>query len=368
MKKFALLAVSLWAASASAQTVVAPRAPNNPSSTAPTFNALTTNGLATLNSLYSYKGTIANTNPINTNLNLVSNYAAATRVAPQLLLEGNVGGTTTSGNTSLVSASFNDAINTTIKDGVGQSGVQAFYFNHYMGSGSVTGGRIAMNLGLEVAHQTGSKAAGLPVSSANYTAFSVSANASANDGGTGTGVGQTYGSLWAANPIAQLLAGATNWNSLVNHEFDVAVEAGASVANKAGLTIVLNNNDAAQGSYDDAAIIFGAQGATTTPGWKNLIEIGGAGGVNPLDLTGGRVMYFNPNTSGFRAHTALDGINLTGLTFSGSAFSSTGFAVDGSGAVTAAAYKSGAAAGVSCAAGTVNLSTLVITNGIVTHC
>ena len=36
--------------------------------------------------------------------------------------------------------------------------------------------------------------------------------------------------------------------------------------------------------------------------------------------------------------------------------------------VTADVYKSGAATGVSCAAGTVSLSTMVVTNGIVTHC
>ena len=38
------------------------------------------------------------------------------------------------------------------------------------------------------------------------------------------------------------------------------------------------------------------------------------------------------------------------------------------GNVTAAGYKAGAAAGVSCAAGTVTLASLVVTNGIVTHC
>jgi hypothetical protein len=42
--------------------------------------------------------------------------------------------------------------------------------------------------------------------------------------------------------------------------------------------------------------------------------------------------------------------------------------VDGSGNVTGAAYKVGATAGVSCSAGTVSLATLVVTNGIVTHC
>ena len=38
------------------------------------------------------------------------------------------------------------------------------------------------------------------------------------------------------------------------------------------------------------------------------------------------------------------------------------------GTVTATTYTTGATSGVSCAAGTVNLSTLVITNGLVTHC
>ena len=66
--------------------------------------------------------------------------------------------------------------------------------------------------------------------------------------------------------------------------------------------------------------------------------------------------------------TAPVGINLAGGTFSTKQINGNGFNVDSSGNITANSYKSGATAGVSCGAGTVNLTTFVVTNGIVTHC
>jgi hypothetical protein len=47
---------------------------------------------------------------------------------------------------------------------------------------------------------------------------------------------------------------------------------------------------------------------------------------------------------------------------------STVYSVSSAGKVTASQYASGASSGVSCSAGTVSLATLVVTNGIVTHC
>jgi hypothetical protein len=46
----------------------------------------------------------------------------------------------------------------------------------------------------------------------------------------------------------------------------------------------------------------------------------------------------------------------------------TGFSVDPSGHLSASGFKANGTAGVSCPAGTVNLSTFTVTNGIVTHC
>jgi hypothetical protein len=67
--------------------------------------------------------------------------------------------------------------------------------------------------------------------------------------------------------------------------------------------------------------------------------------------------------------------NNTDLVLGGGSFrllkdslASTGFSVDPDGVVRATSYFAGASAGVSCAAGMVNLSTLVVTNGIITHC
>ena len=91
------------------------------------------------------------------------------------------------------------------------------------------------------------------------------------------------------------------------------------------------------------------------------------------DFGGGvRGFYANATYTGsvidLTTATAPVGINLAGGTFSTKQINGNGFNVDSSGNITANSYKSGATAGVSCGAGTVNLTTFVVTNGIVTHC
>jgi hypothetical protein len=46
----------------------------------------------------------------------------------------------------------------------------------------------------------------------------------------------------------------------------------------------------------------------------------------------------------------------------------TSVVIDGTGINVTGTYKSGGTAGMSCRAGTVNTATMVVTNGIVTHC
>jgi hypothetical protein len=71
---------------------------------------------------------------------------------------------------------------------------------------------------------------------------------------------------------------------------------------------------------------------------------------------------------GHTAPAAAYGIDFSAVYLRTAFLKSNGFLVDGSGDLTAASYNAGAKAGVSCRAGTVSLTTIVITNGIVTHC
>ncbi|MFF9550621.1 hypothetical protein [Methylobacterium fujisawaense] len=77
----------------------------------------------------------------------------------------------------------------------------------------------------------------------------------------------------------------------------------------------------------------------------------------PVSLAGGSSI-----TSANDANSALKQLEIVASTVQISSPLTT------AGAVTAPAYNTSTAAGVSCAAGTVSLSTLVVTNGIITHC
>lgn len=132
--------------------------------------------------------------------------------------------------------------------------------------------------------------------------------------------------LTAVNTVTQLYSGATDWAQIAGIEVDISVLPGASVVNKFGVMIAQFDADSAQGSVLDAALILTNYGPSS-PGWKDLIQIGGPAGSNYPGAPTGNIL----RTDG--GGTAANGIDLSDTTITGSAFKSNGFAVDGSGGI-----------------------------------
>ena len=101
-------------------------------------------------------------------------------------------------------------------------------------------------------------------------------------------------------------------------------------------------------------------------GWTVGIGFGRFGGFFPISATGTMIGGEGNNGVNFNVANGIDW-HLGNASNKWLQFGSV-FSIDGSGNVTAASYKSGAAAGVSCATGTVTAATMVVTAGIVTHC
>lgn len=94
------------------------------------------------------------------------------------------------------------------------------------------------------------------------------------------------------------------------------------------------------------------------------------GSVNYLQMGNART-GFGPNLAAAGSDTNID-LTLTPkntgiVKVVGSASVAANLSVTGP-VNSAGGFKSGSAVGVSCAAGTVSLSTMVVTNGIITHC
>lgn len=191
---------------------------------------------------------------------------------------------------------------------------------------------------------------------------------SANMGGTGTTAVTANGNLFGANFVVQAFSGATDLAGVAGQEVDVEMRSGSSAYAKAGLAIVQLANDGVQGSVDDQALSFNNQAAPTAgQAWLSLIGVGRNGGFAPLDPTNGWIMTVTAHL-GAGSVAAAGGLDFTNLTPATAFMRGNGFLLDPSGVMTASAYKAGANAGVSCAAASVNLTTLVVSSGIVTHC
>jgi hypothetical protein len=190
----------------------------------------------------------------------------------------------------------------------------------------------------------------------------------------GASVSVPAGNGFGGNWRADLNSGALYWKSLVGGEIDLAAKSGSSVFYKAGLQIVSDVGDAVQGSASDFALGFAK--ASGSIGFKKLISFSAVAGDWPLSSGGTLIGTEASALPSPTAYTAAYGVDLRAVTFSSAAFASTGFSVDGSGNVSSASvniptgssYKVNNVAGVSCAAGTVNLATLVVSGGIITHC
>jgi hypothetical protein len=178
----------------------------------------------------------------------------------------------------------------------------------------MTGGRNVFEV---FAQHNGTSGAGS--TNRNYVGAAITSSANANDGGTG---GAVLGAVFSLNPVATLQTGATNYAELSGGEVDVGIQTGASAYYKSGWSIVLQPNDAVQGSTFDCAICISSQGSTV--GWKNGIQFGGMNGALPMASTG---TLFDLQGS----QTIANGVNLNGWTITGFAFESPGWSVSGTG-------------------------------------
>lgn len=201
--------------------------------------------------------------------------------------------------------------------------------------------------------------------------------ASYNMGGTGTSVGNGGGAIYGGVLKATAEGTATNLYRVLGAEVDFGMSGSSTASKQGALSLVLLSDSTNTAALQNSFLNLAAQpptGATNTiPAITNGIAFGEYDGQWAFG-TGSTLIgtiaqtVANPGGAPTLAMDANYGIDLRAVTFTTAAFASTGFTVEGAGNVTAASYKVGSAAGVSCPAGTVSLTTLTITNGIVTHC
>src|SRR5439155_502176 len=98
------------------------------------------------------------------------------------------------------------------------------------------------------------------------------------------------GGLWASNPNVIAARGATNLYGITGEEIDVTAQAGSSMANKIGLSIVQGSGSAVQGAQDDMALtIINQNGAI---GW-----VRGIAPTATISITADSITAFTVATS-----------------------------------------------------------------------
>lgn len=253
------------------------------------------------------------------------------------------------------------SVNSNNLTGLSNSLNPALKINHIFGGANAVGGFMGVLQSLELTSATGNVS-----STGFYVANQDVAVGAANDNGT-AGATNGRGALFAHNSSVRLQNTATFWQSITGDEIDVAAAAGTSVNEKHGLSIVQTSIDAVSGTLENSAINISNQ-VLTSSGWTCGLCFGDYSGVNPMQTSGTLIGTFNQGGSvgGGAMGTVAHGIDISNYIFSSDAFKSPSFNVDGSGVVTAAAYKSGATAGVDCTG--ITAGTVTVSKGIVTHC
>lgn len=147
-------------------------------------------------------------------------------------------------------------------------------------------------------------------------------------GGSGTTYGTSAGGLWGINPNVTIAAGATNIYGIVSGEFDVTAQAGSSIAQKIGISIVQDSASAVQGSQDDIAInVINKSGAV---GWKRGLEFGNTAAYWPMGA-GSYIIYAEKGSSA--SATAARGIDFSNVTFAEAAMRFQGIVFDAKGRI-----------------------------------
>jgi hypothetical protein len=129
----------------------------------------------------------------------------------------------------------------------------------------------------------------------NYTSATVAVTANSGDGGLNTSSAPA-GGYFGFSPVAVACGpndgtngckansiGATNLTELAGGELDVAAHPGSSMALKYGLTITERTDDAVNGDYADAGLVF--RNEVTSTHWGNGIRFTDDFGAFPFDNT-----------------------------------------------------------------------------------
>ena len=118
-----------------------------------------------------------------------------------------------------------------------------------------------------------------------------------NQGGSAPTAGNSAGSLFGINPNVILRSGATDISGLIGQENDCAVASGATAQQVTCLQIIHTSSHAVQGNDQDIAFGIFDQEASTIPGWKEGVSIGGRDQQWPIDQTSGVVAVARPESS-----------------------------------------------------------------------
>lgn len=203
----------------------------------------------------------------------------------------------------------------------GNNFVQGWPHRHIFGGPSATGGRTAL---VGVLRLTAATSASNP--NRNYTGTVGTSTAFTTDGGTSPAApSTTKGAVFGMGAAGVLMPGATAFLNVTGAEFNVAVQAGASVWAKSLFQVSGRNDDAVAGSGVNAMIWLYNQ-IDSSPKWsEGILFDNNVGGGYPFD-TNSTVLRVSGGTIG-------KGIDFSAATVTGSAFKSPGFSVSGTGIV-----------------------------------
>ncbi len=166
----------------------------------------------------------------------------------------------------------------------------------------------------------------------------LTAQISANQGGTAPTSGSSAGFVYSGGDQLWCYSGATDLSGCVGREIDVGIQTGASAAERLGLSIFSFLN--LQGNDRDDGIMVGV--STGAPGWKEGMVFSSASGA-----TYGTLIGYDTGP-GAATVSASYGINWTGVTFSTASLALPGFTVDPTGNITIATPATGTAASYAC--------------------
>ena len=267
------------------------------------------------------------------------------------------GGNTATQGVSAIYAGINDTVNYT-----GPNALNGAFVTMTLGGAKFAGNRngIFGQVNLNQAADPGD------ISARNYTGISGRATASVQSGGRiissdidGTGPQSgIFGGVFLAN----LATGATNFGAATGIEVDVSAATGTSTRDKVGVNLVLTTGDLVRGARSDAGVLFSRQiGASSSPGWKNIIAVGretsdAPTGTDSTILAVVPRLYGGSNTVPFAY-----GVDLRRgtITSGGAAFASPSFAATDTGAV----YGNGITTNGTVRAQTATLTGVTINDG-----